>query len=61
MNFIVVQDRYEFLGRSRTVEELKEVSATLTQQYYSVSSRVLAARGVRDHSLCSYRYDRKYE
>lgn len=26
MNFIVVQDRYEFAGRSRTIEELKEVT-----------------------------------
>lgn len=26
-----------------------------------MSGRVLTARGIKDHPLCSYRYDRKYE
>lgn len=53
LNFIVVYDRYNFGGKPRTIEELKE-------HYYKVNNRLLNARDIIDHPLHSYKYDAEY-
>ncbi|KAG1664324.1 hypothetical protein FOA52_011638 [Chlamydomonas sp. UWO 241] len=59
LKFVVVQDRYEFPGASRSVEDLKE-------RYYAIARRLLASReggesAVANHTLMRFPFNKEHE
>jgi len=55
LRFIVVQDRYdETKYKRRSVEDLKE-------RYYTLASKVLELRGVKEHPIQNHPYNPNYE
>ena len=54
LRFIVIQDRYDFNSKDRSIEEIKN-------RYYSCAKAILDSKGSNEHPICQKPYNFEYE